>query len=240
MTDRARNRVTSQGTGYRYGGMQVLPEYKKRLDPGFLKYYSNRFTGSRMVYVHWSAGPRGVNFTDYHRMVLVRDGRAISQSNENSNIDLHAHTFGRNTNSCAISLAGFYKATTIDLGTEVATPAQLRKLVKDIVEICLNLDAPVANVMSHAEAADNVDQGPTPPYPTPGLLGADSEAYGPLSGHWERWDLHVLIDKKTLELHPPLGKKVLEPSGNLIPLMDWVRGEALLNLQDATYKYWGK
>lgn len=238
MTDRFLPHV--DGSDSKYGGMQLLPEYKKKLEPKFLEFYHKRFNNNRMVYLHWSAGPRGVNFLDYHRMIMMRPGRAVSQVNKDCNIDMYAHTYGRNRNSCAVSLAGFFKATTQDLGEEVATKEQLRLLVAELSEICCNLNIPVSSLMSHAEAADNVDQGPNPPYPTPHLSGANAEPYGPLSGKWERWDLHVMIDKKTLELHPPYSNKVLRPSGNLVSLMDWVRGETVLRVQDATYKYWGK
>lgn len=217
-----------------------MPEYKKRLDPKFLEYYLKEFTNPRMVYMHWSAGPWGVNFSDYHCMVMKRGNAVVVQYNENIKVDKHAHTFGRNTNSCAVALAGFYQATTSDLGEKAATPDQLRKMVQEIATICCELRSPVANVMSHAEAADNVDQGPNPPHPTPGLSGADSEPYGPLSGTWERWDLHCLVTKKTLELHAPMGKAHLEVAADKIPLSDWVRGEAILRIQDMTYKYWGK
>lgn len=240
MTDRTGVRSASQPHDKKFGGMQVLPEYKKKLEPKFLQWYLKEFSNDRMIYGHWSAGPRGVNFLDYHGMVLVRDGRAIYVSNENCNVDLHAHTYGRNTNSCSISLGGFQNATTSDLGDQFATPEQLRKFVKEIAGICCNLRIPVGNFMTHAEAADNVDQGPNPPYDTPGLSGPDSEAYGPISGHWERWDLHVLVDKKTLKLTPPLGKAHLPVGEKEIPLADWVRGEVFLQVQDMTYKYWGK
>jgi len=229
-----------KGVSYMYGGLQLLPEYKKKCDPKFLKWYLKEFTNNRMIYGHWSAGPRGVNFSDYHKMVLVRDNAVMSLSNESCAVDMYHHTFGRNSGSCAICLAGFHYATTSDLGDEQATPDQLRRFAKDVAEICCNLRIPVGNFMSHAEAADNVDLGPEPPYDTPGLSGSDAAPYGPLSGVWERWDLHVWVNKKTLKLEAPNGKKVLEPKGDLVPLTDWVRGEAILRVQDATYKYWGK
>lgn len=240
MTDRAKPKAHVGDHDSQYGGLQLLPEYKKKLDPKFLEYYFKNFVNDRMIYGHWSAGPRGVNFTDYHRMVMVRDGNTVSQINENCNVDMHAHTFGRNRNSCAVAIAGFMHATTSDLGDNYATPGQLKRFVKDVSEICCNLRIPIGNFMSHAEAADNIDQGEDPPYNTPGMTGPDAAPYGPLSGAWERWDLHVLINKKTLALTPPFGHAHLPAEEGSIPLTDWVRGEAILNIQDMTYKYWGK
>lgn len=221
-----------------YGGLQLLPEYKKKLEPKFIDWYLKEFTNTRMVYGHWSAGPRGVNFTDYHKMVLVRDGVVMVQNNENCTVDMFAHTFGRNTNSCAICLAGFHRATTNDLGEEAATPDQLRRFVKELAQVCVNLRTPVGNFMSHAEAADNIDQGPNPPYSTPGLSGSSAEPYGPLSGAWERWDLHTYIDKMSLELHPPFAKSNLPPKEKMVSLTDWIRGEAIQHIQNLTYRLW--
>lgn len=220
--------------------MQLLPMYKKKCDPKFLQFYLEEFRNKRMIYGHWTAGFRGTNFTDYHKVIVVRDGHVATMNNENCSVDMFHHTFGRNRNSCAVCLAGFHNATTSDLGDEQASPDQLRRFVKEVAEVCCNLRIPVGNFMSHAEAADNIDQGNDPPYDTPGLAGSDAAPYGPLSGSWERWDLHVLVDLKTLKLKAPRGEAPLEVGKDEIPLTDWVRGEAILRVQDATYKYWGK
>jgi hypothetical protein len=155
----------------------------------------------------------------------------VTHHNTPTTEDLHAHTFGRNHNSCSVSFAGFYNATSNDLGDDCATPDMIHAYVDAITHICLGQDIPVGNFMTHAEAGDNIDQGPNPPHDTPGLSGADAAPYGPLST-WERWDLHVRIDPATLHLHP-IGSTT---AGEYFP--DWIRGQVILNIQNATRNYW--
>lgn len=219
----------------RYGGMQVLPIYKERLDPRFLQWYAKEFTNKRMIYGHWTAGHRNQSFPDYHRVVTEGTrNRPVIVNNAPVDQDLHAHTFGRNTGSCAVALAGFVGATSNDLGEWPVTKYQINAFVDAITEICLNHRIPVSQFMSHGEAADNIDQGPNPPYPTPRMSGTDAEPYGPLTT-WERWDLHCQISPVTLWLFAPKGPK---PPEHTVYFPDWIRGNVILNIQAATRKYW--
>ena len=217
-----------------YGGMQVLPIYKRGLDPRFLAWYASEFTNKRMVYGHWTAGHRNQAFPEYHRVVTegARD-RPFIVNNVPTYEDLHSHTFGRNTNSCAVALAGFFGAKTDNLGERPVTREQINAFVDAITEICLNHRIPVAQFMSHGEAADNVDQGSNPPYDTPCLHGPDAKPYGPMTT-WERWDLHCWIDQATLALYAP---KIARPSG-AIYWPDWIRGNVILNIQASTRSLW--
>ena len=219
---------------YRYGGMQILPTYKEKLDPRFLAWYAKEFTNKRMIYGHWTAGRRNQSFPDYHRVVLEGSrNRPTIVNNTPVSEDLHAHTFGRNTGSCAVALAGFLGAQTNDLGPTPVTKEQINAFVDVVTEICLNQRIPVSQFMTHAEAADNVDQGSNPPYDTPSLSGKDAAPYGPMTT-WERWDIHAWIHPDTLELYAPL--EAHPPKALLFP--DWVRGNAILNIQASTRNYW--
>lgn len=101
-----------------------------------------------------------------------------------------------------------------------------------VAEAACNLRAPVSNFVSHGEAADNVDQGPHPPYDAP--WAPDPSPYGPLST-WERWDLHVWIDPTTRALFPPKGAPIPQSA---LYLPDYIRGAAALLIQDLTRHLW--
>lgn len=218
---------------YKYGGMQLLKEYKQQLHPDFLSWYLDAFTNPRMGYGHWTAGLRTGNSGRYHKVVLLsRNGEARVITNEDVRVDMYSHTFGRNTNSWSISLAGMAGATTEDLGNEVPTPEQCRLFVEETALICINLRQKVANLMCHHEAADNVDQGPNPPYPTPGKYGSEAKPYGPLSDCY-RWDIWVRIDPDTLRWYPPH-----TDGDGLLWYADWWRGETILEIQARTKHVW--
>lgn len=228
--------VANEDEGPRYGGMQLKDKYRDRLDPRFLSYYFKEFANKRMVYLHWTAGRRSTNFTDYH-IVVGASLRGFPEVHENTPSDqyLYAHTYGRNHNSCAISLAGLLDATTNDLGREVPDANQINRFVDVVTNVCLNLRTPVANIMTHAEAADNLDQEDRR---TPSLYGDDALPYGP-SSTWERWDLHCFIDNQTLRLTPPGDARVLHPKTETSEAFaDWIRGQVMLNIQSHTRKYW--
>lgn len=220
----------------RYGGMQLLPSYKRRLDKRFLLWYAREFRNRRMGYGHWTAGFRTVNERNYHRVILlsVRDraDKAEVCKNEDVRVDLPAHTFGRNTGSWAIALAGMAGSTPFKL-KEVPTPAQCRLFVEETAQICVHLRQPVSQLMCHHEAADNVDQGPDPPYPTPGVAPHMADPYGPLSGECLRWDIWVKIDPATLQWFRPWASE-----RKLLWFADWWRGETVLRIQELTRHLW--
>jgi len=215
-----------------FGGLQLIPTYKAALDKGFLAYYLKTYVNRRMCYIHWSAGWRHTNFTDYHEVIEQMDDGVIKVAHNCAIAqDLNKHTWCRNSNSFALCVAGMKDATTNNLGPQVATPAQIDMLVLECVRACMALHAPVGNIMSHAEAGDNVDQGPRPPYSTPGATGDDALPYGPLTRSGphacERWDFWVNINPKTKELK---AKSRARPEGWL-DFMDWLRGETIMRIQ---------
>lgn len=202
------------------GGIQLLPQYKQLLEPAFLAWYLKEFKSHRMVYVHWSAGHRNQDCPEYHTVILadLHAGKWLARASHNTPVteDLHAHTYQRNTNSCAISVASMAGATTQRFGDEYPLPEQLQLLVKEVAETCTRLRTPVANVMTHAEAADNVD----------GAQGL--EFYGPAHG-CERWDFWCWIEPRTLRL---VAQTRPCPSGWL-DFADWLRGSAVFLIQHA-------
>lgn len=223
------------------GGMQLVPHYRAQLDPEFLRWYPHGFRTKRCGYLHWTAGPRDVSFPDYHRVYTQDDLGVHIVQNRDVMTDLHAHTYHRNTGSFGVSVASMHGATTADFGDACATPQQIRTMLRDLVDICLHHRIPVSCLMSHQEAADNMDF-----YPQPSSSEAPHEPYGPLFGACERWDWWVWIDPETRRIHPVESKREwLAVTQNKRPtapsklaFMDWVRGEAILRLQALTEDEW--
>jgi len=224
-----------------FGGMQLLPAFRAALDPRFITWYRGAFNNTRMIYGHWPVECKNQDDGHYHRVVGLVTGQPTVWNNTPCDQDLDDHTYGRNTNSCALALAGFSGATTSDLGPECATPAQIDLYVQVVAETACNLRSPVSNFMSHGEAADDVDQATDPTqrsiaagvaYPAP--WAPDPSPYGPLTT-WERWDLHVWIDPVTRALIPPRGGAI-PPGAFYLP--DYVRGKAAARIQDMTRQYW--
>lgn len=129
------------------------------------------------IYLHWSAGHYNTVFDDYH-VNITGDGTMYITGNLS---DLKAHTYHRNTGSVGISLCCAYGATTDNLGDEPPTVAQIEAMAQAIEAIAdgLWLTIDMEHVMTHGEAADNVD----------GIYA--SEPYGPQTTT-ERWDLQLL------------------------------------------------
>lgn len=129
------------------------------------------------IYLHWSAGHYNTVFDDYH-VNITGDGTMYITGNLS---DLKAHTYHRNTGSVGISLCCAYGATTDNLGDEPPTVAQIEAMAQAIEAVAdgLWLTIDMEHVMTHGEAADNVD----------GIYV--SEPYGPQTTT-ERWDLEYL------------------------------------------------
>ena len=129
------------------------------------------------IYLHWSAGHYNTVFDDYH-INITGDGTMYITGNLS---DLKAHTYHRNTGSVGISLCCAYGATTDNLGDEPPTVAQIEAMAQAIEAVAdgLWLTIDMEHVMTHGEAADNVD----------GIYA--SEPYGPQTTV-ERWDLQFL------------------------------------------------
>ncbi len=135
------------------------------------------------LYLHWSAGHYGQFFDDYH-INIDSDGSVYMSSGTLATVK--AHTYKRNSGSVGISLACAYNATTSNLGSEPPTALQIEAMAQVIAVLCRRLDLTVdlCRVMTHAEAANNLD-GLNPGYADNGYPDG---RYGP-GYSCERWDL---------------------------------------------------
>jgi hypothetical protein len=135
------------------------------------------------LYLHWSAGHYGQFFDDYH-INIDQDGSVHVTTNDFS--QTKSHTYKRNTAAIGISLACCYGATKNNLGNEPPTSIQIESMSQVVAVLCkaLDLTVDIYRVMTHAEAANNLD-GLNPNYENNGYPGGK---YGP-GFSCERWDL---------------------------------------------------
>lgn len=123
--------------------------------------------------------------SDYH--ICIRGNGEVYFTTDDFTKVL-THTYRRNTNAIGIALCCCYDATinadlSFDLGSAPPTDEQIENSAQIIALIYKYLDIPITinSIMTHAEAADNMDGGTT------------HEAYGPNST-CEKWDLYMLKD----------------------------------------------
>lgn len=130
------------------------------------------------IYIHWTAGHYDQTFDHYHFNIL-KNGKIYTDYNDIS--EVISHTYKRNTGAVGIALTCCYNANSNNLGPEPPTDAQIESLAMLVAVLAKALDLTIdlARVMTHAEAADNMD----------GL--APHEKYGPATT-CERWDLAIL------------------------------------------------
>ena len=130
------------------------------------------------IYLHWTAGHYRQKFDDYH-VNIDKDGRIFVSTDDLS--EVLAHTWRRNSGSVGITLDCCAGATSDDLGSEPPTLKQIESMAQciQVVADALWLTIDIKHVMTHGEAADNVDGLNT------------HEDYGPQSTV-ERWDLQFL------------------------------------------------
>lgn len=135
------------------------------------------------LYLHWSAGHYGQFFSDYH-INIDRDGSVYVATANLATIK--SHTYNRNAGAIGISLACCFGATTENFGNEPPTTLQIECMSQIIAVLCNTLDLPItiSSVMTHAEAANNLD-GLNPHYEKNGYPDGK---YGP-GFSTERWDL---------------------------------------------------
>lgn len=141
---------------------------------------ATRYGRAPKIYLHWTAGNYNQTFDEYHLCILgdgsVRQTRPLSE--------IPAATYQRNSGSIAIALCCAVNATPKNLGScpptdaQIECAAQIVAVLADALGIPIDLD----HVMTHAEAADNLDGYEA------------SEPYGPANG-CERWDLAILCDE---------------------------------------------
>ena len=143
--------------------------------------YCSRAVGSiNKIYLHWTAGRYNQQFDDYHINIdgdgnIYIDGELTDHKN---------HTYMRNSGAVGISIDCAYNAKWIDdLGEYAPTDAQIETLAQVVAVLCVDLGLPcdISSVLTHAEAADNMD----------GWYAC--EPYGPNST-CERWDLWVAYE----------------------------------------------
>ena len=130
------------------------------------------------IYLHWSAGHYGQFFDGYH-ISIDADGSYYVSTNDFA--EVLSHTYKRNSGSLGISLACCVGATSNNLGSEPPTAEQIEAMAKciDIVATAWWLTIDKKHIMTHGEAADNMD----------GLYC--HEPYG-INHGCERWDLQYL------------------------------------------------
>ncbi len=131
------------------------------------------------IYLHWTAGRYGQRFNDYH-INIDQDGSLWVSTDDFA--ETLPHTWHRNTASVAVALCCGYGATSNDIGPYPPTAKQIEAMaqVTAVLAKALWLTIDRDRIMTHAEAADNVD----------GLL-PEGDEYGPRNG-CERWDLQFL------------------------------------------------
>lgn len=129
------------------------------------------------VYLHWTAMPYDRTFSDYH-INIKGDGEIVVTGDLD---EIKAHTWKRNTGAVGVSLCCAYNATTNNLGDYPPTEKQIEVMAQVIAALCegLWLTIDKYHVLTHAEAADNIDD-----------LNVH-EDYGPLS-EFDKWDLMYL------------------------------------------------
>ena len=129
------------------------------------------------IYLHWTAGHYFQKFDDYH-LNITADGKLYLAADLD---EVLTHTYHRNSGSVGITLCCAAGAKSYNLGEEPPTAAQIEAMAQAICAAAdgLWLTIDKKHVMTHGEAADNIDGI----YP--------HEPYGPLTTV-ERWDLQYL------------------------------------------------
>lgn len=136
------------------------------------------------LYLHWSAGHYG-QFSPAYHIHIDHDGSVYVNGNDLSRV--LSHTYKRNTGAIGISLACCVGADTQgNWGVAPPTSAQIEAMaqVVAILANALDLTIDIYRVMTHAEAANNLD-GVNPGYEANGYQNG---MYGP-GYSCERWDL---------------------------------------------------
>lgn len=131
------------------------------------------------LYIHWTVSRYDQTFDDYH-VNITGDGRVFVSTDNLA--EVKSATYMRNTGSIAITLCCALGAEgPNDLGPYPPTESQINAAAQVICVLAdaLDLTIDIDRVMTHAEAADNLDGLNT------------HEDYGPNST-CEKWDLWVL------------------------------------------------
>lgn len=133
------------------------------------------------IYLHWTAGHYDSTFPDYH--LCIKGNGEVEMTCPFTTIP--EATYHRNSGSIAIALCCAYDGYAFSksdyfLGDDPPTDAQIECAAQIIAVLTdtLNIPIDIQHVMTHAEAADNMD----------GVY--EHDPYGPAHG-CTRWDLAV-------------------------------------------------
>lgn len=157
------------------------------------------------IYLHWTAGRYDTDFGDYH-VCIHGNGKIRLMADLTETL---AHTWRRNSGAIGVALDCAYNATSDDLGDYAPTAAQIETMAQVTAALAdglwLTIDKP--HVMTHGEAADNIDD-----------LLPEGDEYGPCNG-CERWDLQYLGTEESPEWitdydDPRTGGNVLRGKAN--------------------------
>lgn len=142
----------------------------------FLWESAGAFGRDPKLYLHWTAGGYSQLFSDYH-YCITGDGTIHKMRDLTETLSA---TYMRNTGSISIALCCAYNATPDDLENP-PTEEQVEAMAQMTAALARGLGVfiDIEHVMTHAEAADNLD----------GFYASDP--YGPSNG-CERWDLAIL------------------------------------------------
>lgn len=152
-----------------------------------LKTLASNAEGSiHKIYAHWTAGHWTQQFNDYH--ILIAGDGTIYTTTDDFTTHL-SHTYMRNTGGVSIGLMCMVGATTDNFGDQPLTDTQVEVLSQVVAVLCesLGLTIDINSVLTHAEAANNLD-GENPGYEANGYPDGK---YGP-GFSCERWDLAIL------------------------------------------------
>ena len=151
------------------------------------------------LYLHWTATPYDWIRPGHYHSIISGDGRVHRL--HDYNVDLPAHTYGRNRNSVALSCACMGGVP--DPWTQPPTDAQLSSLCAEAAAVARSWgwgadQITVERVMTHAEAASNRD----------GRWMHDN--YGPViwGGTGERWDLLQLSKNGAIDGGEQLRRRI--------------------------------
>lgn len=130
------------------------------------------------IYLHWTAGRYDTDYPDYH-ICITGEGKIVLMAPLTETLP---HTWHRNSGAIGIALDCAYGATSGDLGDYPPTGDQIEAMAQVVAVLAkaLWLTIDRDRVLTHAEAADNID----------GLL-PEGDEYGP-NADCERWDLQYL------------------------------------------------
>lgn len=161
----------------------------------------------KKIYLHWSATPYTWKELGHYHTVVTGDGQVHRLTDYHT--PLYAHTYARNQDAIAISLACMGNGGFRDYPP---TEAQIDSMCKECAKVAIGLGWPADAtklkklIMTHAECAANRDypletvmeaQGKGEAYAC--SIGLPHDNYGPSSwsdgwpgGNVERWDLWQL------------------------------------------------